>query len=844
MHNIITKITGDWTFSELGKNEFMPAKIPGCVHTDLMTNNIIGDPFYRSNESELQWIDKKDWEYSLKFDVDEEICLKKNISLDFKGLDTFAEVFLNGVLVCRSDNMFREWKVSCREHLKRSDNILRIIFSSPVTAGLERLESLGFQPPAANDLSETGGLGGKKVSPFIRKAPYHFGWDWGPRLVTSGVWRPVFIEAWDDVKIEDVCYRVGSLDSGKAVIDTTIEILSTDAAEVTLKITDVKNKTELLSICKNLDRGTNLIECGFVINNPKLWWTNGLGQPDLYEFKVEVISGGHCADERTTEYGIRTVKVVTEKDSNGAGFYFELNGIPVFMKGANYIPCDIFPSRVTTETYEKVIGAAVDANMNMLRVWGGGIYEDDRFYEICDRNGILIWQDFMFACSMYPLDAEFESNIFAEIEENIKRLRNHASIAIWCGNNEIQSAWAEGREDGGWGWKQRFNGEQRKFLWNSYMKLFYELIPGIVQDLDPQRFYWPSSPVGAYDWYDGKTALESGDLHYWGVWHKIEPFERFRDNIGRFMSEYGFQSFPEYKTVSSFTLPEDLDIESPVMRSHQKSGTGNTLIREYMKIYYPEPVDFKATLYASLVMQAEGIKSAIEAHRTRMPFCMGSLYWQINDCWPVASWSSMDYFLRWKALHYFARKAFGRYLAVPYVENGRIMVYAVSDDLAETKAVLKISLTDLNGKIFFVKNIDFLMKAGTSSRIFDADKNEVIGDCPANESVFYTELSIDGVTVSDNALYFENVKNLKLRKPELKTGIKKDTDRYIISLQSLNLVKNVYLSLEDEDGFFSDNYFDMMPGQTKTVVYIPSGYDSRITEKLNVTTLYEAFYKK
>ena len=467
-----------------------------------------------------------------------------------------------------------------------------------------------------------------------------------------------------------------------------ITLKSNKKQELTIKVTT--NEEVIYTENVKLEKGENDISINYSIKNPKLWWTNGLGDQNLYKIKTALLHGNNEIESNETTIGLRTIKLVQKPDEFGESFYFELNGVPVFMKGANHIPNDIFLNQVTAEIYEREVKTAAESNMNMLRVWGGGIYEDDIFYDLCDQYGILVWQDFMFACSMYPGEKDFLENIKQEAADNIKRLRNHPSIALWCGNNEIDVAWQE-YSDGGWGWKQRYNDEQHKEIWNNYESIFHQILPEIVKELDPDRTYWPSSPMAGSKEHSNYTST-SGDMHYWGVWHGKEPFSEFRNKRARFMSEYGFQSFPELSTVKKYALPEDYDIESEVMAAHQRSGIGNLRIKEYMSWYYKEPKNFENFLYVGQLLQAEGIKYAIEAHRMDMPYNMGTLYWQMNDCWPVASWSGMDYYGNWKALQYFVKKAFNDILIIPSLSTDSLSIHIVSDRLNNLNAQLKIEI--------------------------------------------------------------------------------------------------------------------------------------------------------
>ncbi|HRZ22178.1 MAG TPA: glycoside hydrolase family 2 protein, partial [Bacteroidales bacterium] len=604
----------------------MPATVPGTVHTDLLVNKAIEDPFYRLNERQLQWIDKKDWEYRTAFVMDRTTLARENIDLVFQGLDTYAEVFLNEKQVLQADNMFRTWRISGKDYLKEGTNSLRIRFLSPVNEGLKKLQANGYPLPASNDQSETGGLGDQRVSPFVRKAPYHFGWDWGPRLVTSGIWRPICLEAWDEGRISDLNVRAIKIDPDHADLEVQFSVVSGKGTRLNARI--YADSMLIHEEALNPMPGENPVRIPVSIQQPELWWPNGMGNQKIYRIRVIVGKGNEMADEAEITTGLRTLRLVQEPDPDGSGksFYFEVNGVPVFAKGANYIPNDVFLTRVTPDRYEYIVRSAAEARMNMLRVWGGGIYENDLFYDLCDRYGIMIWQDFMFACSMYPGDDAFLESVRLEATDNVKRLRNHPCIVLWCGNNEIETAWAEWDENRGWGWKQQYNHEQRSAIWKAYDTLFHRMLPAIVAEYDPAVPYWHSSPSAGFGQLAGYDT-RSGDMHYWGVWHGLHPFSDFRTYRARFMSEYGFQSFPEFSSVKRYTLPEDYDIESEVMMSHQRSGIGNLRIRQYMEPDYKVPKDFEQFLYVGQLLQAEAIKMAIECHRSDMPYCMGTLYW-------------------------------------------------------------------------------------------------------------------------------------------------------------------------------------------------------------------------
>jgi beta-mannosidase len=814
----IIELDQNWRFQMKGDSNWMPSKVPGCVHTDLVANNKIADPFYRTNEKTLQWIDKKNWIYRCSFQIDSQQLKYNQIIVRFHGLDTYAKVSLNHQQILQSDNMFRSWKTPIKSLLQIGENTLEIEFISPITNGLEKLAENGYGLPAVNDLSEIGELGDKKISVFTRKAPYQYGWDWGPRFVTMGIWRPVELILCNNAQIEHVFFKQVDISARRAKLDAIIEIDAPSKGKYQLLIeTENNNQNNSLANGKfDLEPGINIVTLPVIVHNPKLWWPNGLGEQNLNKFHVSLISDNTIVDTLSENIGLRSLKLIIEPDSAGKSFYFEINGRPLFAKGANYIPNDNFLDRVTDEKYETVVKSAADANMNMLRVWGGGIYENDIFYNLCDKYGILLWHDFMFACSMYPGNPDFLENVKSEVIENIKRLRNHASIALWCGNNEIDVAWCQGNPDCGWSWKQKYTPQQQAEIWHNYDTLFHKMMPAIIDEFDNTRTYWPSSPTA--DWgVHASYESGSGDMHYWGVWHGNEPFDAFYYRIGRFMSEYGFQSFPDLQTVKKFTLPADRNIQSEVMRSHQRSGYGNQRIIDYMTALYPIPKEFEKILYVSQVMQAEAIKQAINAHRAKKPFCMGTLYWQLNDCWPVASWSSIDYYGRWKALHYFAKKAY-QSVTISFVPDGDSVSFFLNNDTYQSKKVeLQYSIIDFEGKELQKETLSSDLNPDRSNKVVAFNLKELKNKFKSSEVVLVAKILEQGKEIVADNYYFEIPKALKLPKTDVQISLKQEGKSLILELKANKLVKNLYVSIPDIDVQFNDNYFDLLPGESRII---------------------------
>ncbi len=819
MRKIKRKVS-DWSFKACLDEEWMKAKVPGCVHTDLLANGKIPDPFYGTNEKEVQWVDKQDWEYESRFDLTDELLGLPRLELVFSGLDTYADVTVNGHQILSTDNMFRTWKADVKSLLRSAGNHIHIRFRSPVQEDLPKLEELGYPLPAANDQSDVGGLGEKRISVFARKAPYHYGWDWGPRFVTSGIWREVWIEGWEDSRIEDLFIEQLEVTAAEARLKAVIEIEAEAEGEAVIRLRTGDMVWEQKTVLK---RGIQLVELPFVIPDPKLWWCRGLGEAHLYEFGAELLRGEAVTSAKTVKTGLRSAKLVREQDVRGTTFHVELNGVPVFAKGANHIPNDSFITEVTEERYRHEIATAAASNMNMLRVWGGGIYEQDVFYDLCDEYGLMVWQDFMFACSMYPGDEPFLNNVRAEAEDNVKRLRNHPSIVLWCGNNEIDTAWSHFNEKGGWGWKQNYTQDIREKLWSDYEKIFHDILPGAIAEFAPGAAYWPSSPMIDQTGDSGQHATNdstAGDIHYWGVWHNVEPFENYNIYVGRFMSEYGFQSFPEYRSVRRYAEESDLQLESPVMLAHQKNGQGNRLIKQYMDMYMNQPKDFPSFLYMSQVLQSDAMTMAIEAHRRRKPYCMGTLYWQMNDCWPVASWAGMDYFGRWKALQYAAKRSFRDLsLSIDGTQEGKLDFYVISDVLKPVSGIVHIQVLDMNGAVLKEMSEPFAMEPNTSAKVCTAAAGQLLQGASARDTFVLARLEASGEMVDTKLHYFVPVKELALEGPDIEIQEEVGSGGTAFILQANRLAKQVWISTETE-GCFSDNFFDLVPGVPRRVQFL------------------------
>lgn len=813
----VCTLHSDWTFCQVGDTLWSDAKVPGTIHQDLINHNRIPNPFYGMNEEAVQWVENEDWMYRTSFVVTEEQLNRDAAVLELDGLDTYADVFLNGALILRSDNMFVGHKVSVKSVLRKGENRLLIRFRSAVKEALPQWETNGFDYPADNDHSS------KRVSIYTRKAPYSYGWDWGIRLATCGIWRPVRLVFSDVARIEDYYVRQASVSASKADVDNRLEITNVTSQPVSalLKVAYHYTANDTKEVQKQIELrpGENTVSLPVMIDNPHLWMPNGWGEPSLYKFTASVSVDGVEVASQERQVGLRSIRVVMEDDEHGKSFYFEVNGHPMFAKGANFIPDDALLPNVTPERYKRILEDVKAANMNMLRVWGGGIYEDDKFYDEADRNGILIWQDFLFACTTYPHDPLFLKRVEAEAEYNIKRLRGHASLAMWCGNNEIY----EGVRY--WGWKNKYTAEAFAEMNRGYDVLFRQLLPDMVKRFDSDRFYMHGSPYEA-NW-GRPESWKIADSHNWGTWYGRKPFESFDSEIPRFMSEYGFQAFPEMKTIRTFAEEKDFELESPVMNAHQKATIGNALIKQTMSLYYKVPAKFEDLVYVGLVLQGHGMRHGIEAHRRNRPYCMGSLFWQLNDSWPVVSWSSIDYYGNWKAMQYQSQRAFAPVLINAIKEGDDLCVYLISDELQDRDDVrLIVELMDFDGKSHGKWTQNGKLTANTSMLFLKKRVDEFLSKQDAATSFLcFTLKAKNGAALADEVFYFAYPKDQKLPEARIETSVKKRGEAIEMTLKTDKLARDIFIEVPVQGVRFSDNFFDLLPGQRKKItITSPEGY--------------------
>ena len=791
-------LNGTWQLSAGHRSlESVDMQIPGTVLSGLLAAGKIKDPFYRTNEDATRALFWKDYVFTRTFDVDEELLAQQHIVLVCEGLDTLAEISINGTFLAKTDNMHRTWKFQAKKLLHPGKNEIQIVFRSV----LRFIEDYPYEAHKKINYIPCGSMKGNQL---LRKAHSMFGWDWGPQTIDAGIFRDIYLQGYSHARIEDI--RIHQQHAKNVSVQTSITLSeSVPGQKLCVELSeDGADKPLQTKLCKTNADGVAAVD--FVIENPKLWWPNDYGDQPLYIVRTTLLDeDGTSLESITRRIGLRTLTISQEKDEWGNEFAFCVNGVKIFTRGGNYIPDDCLYTRITEKKLDYILESCRRAHFNCVRVWGGGYYPSDAFYDLCDEKGLIVWQDLMYACNVYDVTDAFAENCRQETYDNVRRLRHHASLGLWCGNNEIESAWDH------WGDFQK----ETPYLRADYIRLFEEVLPKAVQEADGETFYWHSSPSSG-GCFGNPDDANRGDTHYWDVWHGQKPFTDYRKYFFRFCSEFGFQSFPCAKTVNSFTLEDDRNIFSRVMESHQKNNAANGKMLYYLSENLRYPKDLTHLLYASQVLQGMAIKYGVDHWRRNRGRCMGTLYWQINDDWPAPSWSSIDYFGRWKALHYMAQKFYAPHAVSMTLEDHRCHVYFSNESFETTEYSLTLSIRDLSG------NVLETYETKGNSPAFSAIETAVVDICSWEDQK--DDVFLEAVIHTKDQKVLKDVetlvpyKYLNLKKPVISTEAEETNDAFILHISSDCFAPFVALDFDDADVIFSDNFFHLTDKTVQDII--------------------------
>ena len=823
---------------ELNDNWYMEYKgemlgagsVPFSMYDTLLKNRKMDDPYYGENEKKALEYARKDYTFVKKFEVDEETYAWKNPMIIFEMLDTLASVYLNGEKIGEADNMHRIWRMDASGRIKLGQNELKIVFASPVEYADKMISKRHIW--GQDEITLPG-------YQYIRKAHYMFGWDWGPCLPDMGVYRDVYMYDAKSCIVSDIDVKQTHWDN-KVELEITPQITSDKTAafvEVVINAPEnngnSSNENIIYRETKEVKDPDEQISYKFEIDNPLLWWPNGLGKQPLYKVMVNVydsenvkITGG------LVRIGLRTIEVSKERDEWGREFCFKVNGIKIFTMGSDYIPEDGIIPRIKNEYTYNLLKMCKDSNFNCIRVWGGGYYPGDYFYDLCDEMGFIVWQDHMFACATYLLDDHMRENIRIEVEQNVQRLRNHPCIGIWCGNNEMATAWEC------WGLPQEED------LIEYYDEMFNHIIKDATHKYDPVTEYWPSSPFSA-DEGTRPNDFNDGDVHYWDVWHGLKPIDDAMNYYFRFCSEYGFESLPDIKTLRTVLYPQDFNLYSPSLEAHHKCTDGQHKLMYYMGQFMRMPGNFEQVIYGSQVMQAEAIRTNVEHMRRNRGRCMGSVYWQLNDSNPTVSWSSVDYYRNPKALQYFAKEFYAPVLLSAQVK-GTVMKFNISNESHnDFEGIIEWFIKDNDSKILKQGKINAYAEAFCAQWFDEIDFSELIGDETEKRSKYLEyKLISNGKCLTSKTQLFVPFKYYGFEDPKLQLSIEEMDDRFVITVKASKFAKDVFLSLENAYAYMSENWFDIHAGESKTVpLYkrdLEKGMDLQTLEKeIKIMSMYD-----
>lgn len=808
---------------------WFPARVPGSVQQDLLAAKRVPDPFEGINEAPIQWAGLTNWQFRRVIEVTPAMLARDHLELVFDGLDTFATVSVNGKMLLTTANAHRRWRVDARAALKAGRNELVVAIASPIRTLQPMVLAEANPLPGEYDSAFGDEPKGKQTSPYIRKPKYQYSWDWGPRLVTVGVWRPVRLEAWDDARIDALRVEQEALNDAEARLVARYRIVADGDASLTLRttLTGPDGSPQTVERTVQVAAGTNEVSVPLSIARPRRWWPVGYGDQPLYGVAGSLIAQGAATDGIMQTIGLRTVELIRKDGSFG----FRINGVPIFAKGANLIPFDNFPTRVTEAQMRAIVQGARDANMNMLRVWGGGYYLDDSFYALADRLGIMVWQDFMFGGAITPPDAAFRENVRIEAEEQVERLQPHPSVVVWAGNNEVLSGWENWSDRKAF--KKRVGADEQERIGVGMAVLFDRVLRDAVLTRSPGIPYWPGSPSTDYE---GPTDTDKdGDRHFWDVWSGSKPVERYIDSCPRFMSEYGFQAMPDLPTIRGFAGPGALAIDSPVLKAHQKflAGEGNARLRLYLDQRLRPAKDFADLVYLTQVNQAQAIELAARHQRACRPVTMGSLYWQINDTWPAISWASIDYHGRWKLLHYAARRFFAPQAIVAEHRDGATRIALVSDATTPIAAEWRVTAFDMAGKRLAARSGAVTLDPLSARDVASLADGDLFAGAAANASYAVAELLVDRRGISRQIVERGVPRDMAYPAP----GLSARWEGKRVTVTATALARAVMLDFGDIAAQPSDDGFDLLPGESVTLDIASDASSTALARALTLRSL-------
>jgi len=805
-------ILENWEYKKAEDKSWKSCNLPNSIYKILNADGIIENPYWQDQEVKIAWVDEQSWWFRTQFDLDSTLLISTTIESIFDGLDGFAKIYLNNSLIIVADNSFRNWRSDCKKLLLEKSNLLEIRFEPTLNYASQRYSELAHPLP-----------GNERV--MLRKPQFLFGWDFGPKMTGCAIRSVPKLKFTSQTIIDDFRIHTQEISENQALLELIVNVQSSNKGQGNILL-EIGKDSFLMEFEYDSGRAKHAFE--FVIYNPKLWWPSGQGEAFLYQATISLFDQAQTMlkSSMQKQFGIRTISLVQEPDEFGKSFYFLINGKAVFIKGANYVPADVLDLyHINPDSFIKSLAKS---NFNMIRIWGGGTYEKDEFYSACDQNGIMVWQDFMYACAMYPGDVDFLNNAAIEAKEQVSRLSSHPSIALWCGNNESNEAWHN------WGWQKDISKKTNERIWTDYQKLFQEILPGIVKENGNRSSYIESSPL--FGRGDPRFKSE-GDAHDWGIWHDEMPFEVLKNRVPRFMSEFGFQSFPDVRTLSKFVDEKELRLDSKILLSHQKHPKGQQIIEKYASSEMPTPKDLEGFVYLNQVLQAEGIGKGIIEHRMAKPYCMGTLYWQLNDCWPGISWSSIDHEGNWKALHHKVSLLYQPVLCHLRVDENSWSLAYCSDLVDQDSLKIKLRIMDIEGREYFQWKTSLITDSEQANSIYQLNLLDFM-DQPDDKEIFGV-LDWQYKDFSSQNIYFNNaIKNIEFIKANFEIdSINVFKNGFKFKIKADQFVKATWLQ-EIGDLKFYPNYFDLAPQEWKEI-FVSTAQSQLNASQINIKSMFD-----